>query len=369
MAQKRNKEEEIAEILAKIILSQEVENDTSTKEWYAENQHADRLVKRIGDAEFKDRLKNFDREEKFQQALQLRQRIERKKRNRLFVTVSSTAALMLLSVLIYFQTKPIAENKVATIIDKPTLILENGTTFSLDTLSKLNNSKLNIRANKNSMTYGQNNYDDKLNTIVIPSKYIYTVILSDSSRITLNANSKLIYPTSFNEKKREVILEGEAYFEVTKSNIPFVVKSNGTSVKVYGTTFNVNAYDPENMQAVLLTGLIGVTHQNREQLLLPNQHISINERSGKSEIKTVNAADHILWMNGQIKSYHSELDDLITKLSRWYGVTVRFNDELKRKIPITASFDNRQPFENIIPVIEFSTNVKIKKEKGDYIIY
>lgn len=96
-----------------------------------------------------------------------------------------------------------------------------------------------------------------------------TVFLSDGSKVILNAATTFRYPTSFNGKNRQVYLDGEAYFEVSKDvEKPFVVKLKKQEITVLGTTFNVQAYAHEPYSEVtLLTGQILLKHSTKEENL------------------------------------------------------------------------------------------------------
>lgn len=365
-------EEEIAITISEIIMSKSVDRDDALKEWYCGNAYSESFIETLQSHDLKDRLKKFKRDEKFSESLKLKNRIARLKRRKLLIRTSSiTAIIVFIFFMIRWIEKPREQEPILAqkSIEKPVLILESGETILLDSVDRV---KYVNEENAYSITYDKNtdtNRKEELNTIIMPSENIYTVILSDGTKVILNANSKLTYPVSFDKNVRSVILEGEAYFDVVKSDVPFLVKSNDVLIKVYGTIFNINSYDIENIEVVLVTGKVGVSYADNEQLLLPNQYVTINENSGIGKVTDVHSSDYILWVQGQIKSYNSELGNLIDKFKYWYGLEIYFMNDDKRFIPINASFDNNQSFEEIIPTIEFSTGVEIRKEKGGYMIY
>lgn len=264
------------------------------------------------------------------------------------------------------------------VAEVPTLILDNGMDIRLDKVKNISGKHYGNVINKGEASLKYNNtdtidYSEKLNTLIIPHKYIYNITLSDGTKVLLNANSKLIYPMEFKADKREIILDGEAFFEVTKGTTPFIVKCNGIDIKVYGTKFNVKSYITSSVETTLVSGSVGVSFsdkkENNEIMLRPNQLIHINVNRRRHQIKEVDAVSYTSWITGKINSYDSQLGDLTNKLANWYGLNFNFFDEVKRQIPITASFDNSQTIESIIDAIEFSAKVKIIKVEGGYIIY
>lgn len=86
----------------------------------------------------------------------------------------------------------------------------------------------------------------EFNQLIIPKRTFYHLVLSDGTKVWLNADSKIKYPVSFGQDKREVSLRGEGYFEVAKdSTRPFIVSTDKMDVRVLGTTFDVNTYEEE----------------------------------------------------------------------------------------------------------------------------
>lgn len=116
------------------------------------------------------------------------------------------------------------------------------------------------------------------NTVEVPKGQRASLMLSDGTKIWLNSQSKLIYPTQFSDKERNVRLEGEAFFDVAhKEHLPFVVHSPLLAIKVLGTKFNVKAYFDEKSVVTLAEGKVEVeTNDCKNRLTLkPNEQVSI----------------------------------------------------------------------------------------------
>lgn len=165
----------------------------------------------------------------------------------------------------------------------------------------------------------------------------YQIVLSDGTKVWLNASSELKFPASFNQtKQRSVELSGEAYFEVAKNKMkPFMVRSNGQEIEVLGTHFNVNSYlDEKVTKTTLLEGAIKLSQLKRDNpasyVLRPGQQAVAGNTV---VIRNVDAMDVIDWKNGMFIFNKESLESIMRKLSRWYDVDVVFEDEkLKSKL-------------------------------------
>src|SRR5690606_13240443 len=138
------------------------------------------------------------------------------------------------------------------------------------------------------------------NTITTPRGGQYMVVLPDGTKVWLNAASSLRFPTAFTGKERRVELSGEAYFEVAKSGIPFLVNSAGQQIEVLGTHFNVMAYEDEaSIKTTLLEGSVKVSNMKSQisHLLRPGQQSSLS-RDGSLKVTEVNTEEAAAWKNG-----------------------------------------------------------------------
>lgn len=152
-----------------------------------------------------------------------------------------------------------------------------------------------------------------------------TFKLPDGSIAKLNADSKLTFPNEFSSASREVVLEGEAFFEVRKDTLkPFIVKTNGLSMHVLGTSFNVKAYVGEDIEVALLTGKVRVSGNSPASesiLLLPTEMVIYNSTDGSIEKTTFDPVEKLAWRENTLYFNNSNFDDIIKTLERWYGVS------------------------------------------------
>lgn len=169
----------------------------------------------------------------------------------------------------------------------------------------------------------------------VPAGKHFQMTLSDGTKVWLNASSSLEYPASFEGKtERRVKLVGEAFFEVKRNeDLPFYVEVGpNESIRVLGTSFNVNAYsESKEHVTTLLSGRISYSfHQEREAILLaPDQQVRFDCDKGKTEVAQVDASAYAAWKDGWIYFEDESLETLALRLSRMYGIRIEIDDRLK----------------------------------------
>lgn len=174
------------------------------------------------------------------------------------------------------------------------------------------------------------------NTLEVPNGCEFSLVLADGSRVWLNAGSSLKYPERFSNEKREVALEGEAYFEVTPNpKIPFIVHSGAMELEVLGTSFNIEAYPgEEKILTTLLTGSIAqrFTEQGKRIVLLPSQQSVYTIATGNTQVRKADLESVLAWRQEKFIARDERLEDILHKMGRWYGFrTVFTNPALKEE--------------------------------------
>ncbi len=160
--------------------------------------------------------------------------------------------------------------------------------------------------------------------LAAPKGGTYQLTLSDGTRVWLNAGSTLTYPSGFDKRERLVELEGEAFFEVSKSTVPFRVRSEGQTVEVLGTAFNISAYPEESATlTTLIEGSVQVfaPHATTKSKLLPGQQSTV-QKHGIVDVKTVNVERYIAWKEGLFYFENTSFEDMMRQISRWYDVDI-----------------------------------------------
>ena len=199
------------------------------------------------------------------------------------------------------------------------------------------------------------------NKIVVPRGGEYFVTLSEGTKVWLDADSELEYPVFFSGDFREVKLKGNAYFCVTKKNDkPFVVRAGEFSLKVYGTEFNVNAYDLQNIETVLVNGSIGfkANISTPERMMAPNELAVSDSRTGQSEIHQVDIYPYIAWKNQNIVFVNERLESIMEKMARWYDVTVFFQDESLKDLRFDCNMRRYTDIRDLFFFLEKTSNAR-----------
>lgn len=157
------------------------------------------------------------------------------------------------------------------------------------------------------------------------------VTLPDGSTVWLNSSSSLKYANNFNVKKREVILSGEAFFEVFKDKSKkFRVKSGILDIDVYGTSFNIKNYPDDYLQEVTVAdGIVGVSSDAQEiQKLKKGEQALLNKESKKILFKTEDPDLVTAWKNNELIFRNTPVDEVFKSLESWFGVNIKFDRKI-----------------------------------------
>lgn len=263
------------------------------------------------------------------------------------------------------QTQLIRSNGDNVILsDKRSLITykKNGElVINNDTLKPIKSDSKNSRA---------------FNQLVIPYGKTSEIILPDGTKVFLNAGSRLAYPDLFTGDTREVMLLGEAYFEVKHDvKYPFVVLANDLRVKDLGTKFNVSAYPTDGrVETVLNEGKVSIRQTNAGLFtpsteLIPGQMASFDRQTNQIEVRQVDVEDYILWTQRLIKFESVDLSRIMKKLERFYNIRFRFDEPLLGTLKISGKLELKDDLNEVLERISRTASVKItNNEDGTYTI-
>lgn len=192
------------------------------------------------------------------------------------------------------------------------------------------------------------------------------ITFSDGSIITLNADSKLRYPVQFDDNKREVYLEGEAFFEVHHDTIhPFIVHSENLSTTDLGTIFDISAYHENKTIAVsLLEGRVKVIRGEKEKtdeiaVLKPKEQLQYNKEKSLSSFEQFDSLEVVGWKDNIYKFENASLGKVLSQLERAFGVNFKLNDQSVLAQKITAKFE-KNSIKTISEVIKSLTGLDYK---------
>jgi len=286
-------------------------------------------------------------------------------------TSVAAAVILLLGVGIYFwhnrpTTSPVVETKpppaVAPGRQGAILTLADGRQVTLDSLP---NGIVAIQnGSQAAVVDGQLAYHPgtpvtsniTYNTITTPRGRQYQLVLSDGTKVWLNAASRIVFPTAFNDNERKVTIDGEAYFEVVRNvTRPFKVTAGGTDVEVLGTSFNINAYkDEQGTRTTLLDGSIRVSGAKANIVLKPGQQAITDQQLQVDS--NINIEQVIAWKNGLFYFNSTGIATVMQQLSRWYDIDVRYEGKVP-DIRISGKMDKGL---NLNEIMEFLTKMEVK---------
>jgi transmembrane sensor len=200
-------------------------------------------------------------------------------------------------------------------------------------------------------------------TLMIPSKLDYKVVLPDSTEVWLNSLSALRFPYRFGDSKREVYLEGEAFFKVAKeANRPFIVHLARTDILVLGTDFNIDAYDSNKIVTSLVRGSVAAQAGNRQLILQPGKEAVCE--NGLLSTNTFDPAETLAWIDGVHYFHNTSLGDIARVLLRWFDVAVVFDDAKLANEPFSGAIDKNKPLQVFLNNISTSSNVTSYFQQG-----
>jgi len=198
------------------------------------------------------------------------------------------------------------------------------------------------------------------------------IVLADGTKVWLNSDTKIKYPGNFNKNQRDVYLDGEAFFEVSKNaHQPFVVHTSGVNVKVLGTKFNVKAYgDESEIETSLFEGRINLVTNS------PSFETPVEKEVEPGQSFVYSKTDHRLaankfaqdeingWKKNQLIFKDDTFSNLVRKLERWYDVKVVYDEKLFNDRRLTVELYEGERLDRLMNIISLALSVDYKYEKG-----
>ncbi|MEQ2975759.1 FecR domain-containing protein [Butyricimonas faecihominis] len=206
-----------------------------------------------------------------------------------------------------------------------------------------------------------------INKVVTSRGGEYKLVLSDGTKVWLNADSRFEFPSKFVGQERCVYVEGEVYFEVAKDvSHPFVVTTKQAKVRVLGTSFNVRAYPDEIYRTTLLEGCVEVLYKKDVVKLQPHEQWILDEGVGR--VAPVNVRMAASWKNGSFAFDDEPLLNVFQELERWYDVHVFIANEEIREMKFTGIFPRYANMDKVLNIVELATGVSCKVSNRTIVI-
>lgn len=337
--------------------------------WLKESERHRRLMENITSPEFlEEEARVRAKGEMWKDWEQVRSRVRSRKRVIRLLRTCAAACLLVVGTIIYMEVRQSGENQIIATAEKimpggyKAILHKGGEQVLIGANeSRVIDSAINVENNMLVYKDRENRKGEvQVNRLEVPRGGEFNVMLSDGTRVWLNSGSELVYPSEFSKGRREVELSGEAYFEVAKkSGVPFIVKCGNVSMRVYGTSFNVKAYEGDEIQKVTLAeGRIGVMFGKEEYMLKPGQQAVV---SGMEVIvKKVDPELESAWRKGVFVFERENLEEIMSVLSRWYNMDVFFASESVKKLHFSGELSRYSDIETILRRIESMTDLTFK---------
>ncbi len=263
--------------------------------------------------------------------------------------------------------------------DDAQLILGNGKNISIaekeSNIKYDTNGKIVIN-NKDTVQNYSDSQENELNQLVVPYGKNSSIKLPDGTIAYLNAGSRLIYPSFFDGKTKEVFLFGEGYFEVNHDpDRPFIVKTKELVVEALGTKFNLSAYASDKIiETVLLEGKVRINETRfhllkNEYILEPNQKAAFDRESNEIKITQVDVMNYVAWHEGYLNFDASDLNRVIKKIERYYKIQINLEDPMLGVKKITGKLELIDDQEKVLNVLAKTASAElIKINNSTYMI-
>lgn len=253
---------------------------------------------------------------------------------------------------------------------KAVLILDNGEAIDLKSTSGVELKEKDgtvILVDSTALNYQQApaRTSEKLayNKVNVPRGGEYQLTLSDGSKVQLNSMSSIRFPVQFAQDCRLVELEGEAYFEVSKTGQPFIVQTKGMKIEVLGTSFNISAYANEEYQTTLVSGSVKVQTENgSNRVLKPSEQACITPGSNQINVRNVDTAFYTSWIHGKINFKDQRLDDIMKTLARWYDMDVVYENEATKELRFGCYVNRYNEITPLVKLLEQTGRVTVTVE-------
>lgn len=363
------------EFANRLLARREELNDEEVTAWLKEKDHVE-LLDEIAAIRQKLSGQSYGEngEEEF---LYLEKSIYDRKSRRMTLRWSIAASIILLVGLFVGRTingvrdiheeQELAKSVMQPGTSKAILMMADGKEVVLEQGQNLNillNERVRVATSSQGIVYeeyGKGMVTEEYNKLTTPVGGEYSLVLSDGTKVFLNADSELKYPVEFSDGKRIVDLKGEAYFEVHKDSLrPFIVRMNGAEVTVLGTSFNVNTYgDDGQIYTTLVNGSVRVSSMKnkQEEILKPGMQSVMNVQSGLLTVRKVDVEPYVAWREGRFVFRAMTLDLIMRQLQRWYDFEVFYQNSELKDYEFRGVIKRDMDLDKVLSVIKATTNV------------
>ena len=201
------------------------------------------------------------------------------------------------------------------------------------------------------------------------------IVLADGTKVWLNSDTKIRYPGNFSKNQRDIYLDGEAFFEVSKNERqPFVVHTSGVNVKVLGTKFNVKAYSDENqIETSLFEGKVNLllnssSGKTTEKEVKPGQSFVYSKTDRQLALNRFPQDEINGWKKNQLIFKDDTFSHLVRKIERWYNVKVMYDEKQFNDRRLTVELYEGERLDRLMEIISLALSVNYEYENGEVVL-
>lgn len=354
-------------------------NDSSHSDWLEELY--DQLPEdgmQVSDRKKNQVLQQIRKDHRIQQHLS-------RKRRRLVWYYAAAAVLLFVSVgyLLYFARVDVVHHSTAQLAvvpghDRALIELNDGRRFQLDSLSrdaealKENGFYLSRQDGQHMVfTYKPDPTAKKSgsHTLSTPKGGQFKLVLPDGTKIWMNAESTLQFAGDFGHHSRDIICEGEVYFEVAQKSVggrlmPFTVSTQGQRLTVLGTTFNVNSYAGKII-TTLVEGKVRLTDKNSQPVLLAPAQQAVYQ--GGFSVQDVDPMYAVAWKDGDFAFRSSNISEVMQSIARWYDVEVRYEGNFDEDV-FSGTISRYEDIDKLLKTMELTGSFHFTREGRTIIV-
>jgi transmembrane sensor len=211
------------------------------------------------------------------------------------------------------------------------------------------------------------------NELTVVSNYSERTIkfsLPDGSQIWLNKNSLIEYRAGFGTSHRVLNLRGEGFFDVVKTNSPFIVQAGDAQILVRGTKFNVQNLNGSGVKTTLEEGKVELRLEGKDDVyvMLPGDQIVLNKEQNKVVLGKVDPSNYTAWKEERLVFDNAPLGQIILKLENRFGVMIEVDEVIAKRERLTMTIGEEDLVE-ILELIQLSSNLKMKEVDDHFVLY
>jgi ferric-dicitrate binding protein FerR (iron transport regulator) len=193
--------------------------------------------------------------------------------------------------------------------------------------------------------------------------------LSDGSKVLLHNNARIDYRPGFSDTTREVVLHGEAYFDIRRDTRPFIVHTGTLRTTVLGTAFNINAHDERDIVITVTKGKVKVENGKGEyRILRRNEQLAVDSLHTHLKKTLVDAGETLAWKKPYLLFNDVTMKEAMGELAQRYHADITFSNPAAENCPVTASFTSNESLEQVIKVLSKINNMEYTVDHGHILI-